>query len=121
MNYTFPMDFPPLPPPFRLDTATVHLLVTLTFVIQSVVIGFHAPLSRHFAGIRTFLTSALLLAAGAFILVVQNWLPRGPVGLLSTALILWGAPWQTILDLCRRADLALYEAKKTRNRIVRAS
>jgi len=73
---------------------TLHVLVAVTFLVQSIVIGFHVPLHTRFAGIRTFLYSALVLAAGSLVLVIQMRFPPGPLTLVSNILLLWGAALQ---------------------------
>lgn len=82
------------------DLMTLNTVVGLTFLIQAVVIGFHASGKAQFQGIRTFLASAVVLAAGSLMLVLMAWWPPGIIGLASNVLMLLGAGLQ-LLALCR--------------------
>jgi diguanylate cyclase (GGDEF)-like protein len=92
------MEFGPPPPLpfFHLDLSTIHALVALTFLVQSVIIGFHAARIRYFQGIWMFFSSALVLAAGSVVLTIQPWFPPGILGPISETLMVAGAALQYV-------------------------
>jgi diguanylate cyclase (GGDEF)-like protein len=96
MRYTFPMNIPPPPPFFPWGTAAVHSLITLTFLVQAVVIAFHTRLGRHFAGIGTYLTATILLAAGGLVPPLHGRLGPEISGLLAAVLLIWGQSLQVL-------------------------
>lgn len=91
------MDFWNLPPPRGpriLDFSTINLMVTLTYFIQAAVVAFHLRLTQRYHGLRMFLASTLVLAVGSLVLVIQTLFPPGPIGLLSSVLMVWGMALQ---------------------------
>jgi diguanylate cyclase (GGDEF)-like protein len=97
MNYTLKMDFWTLGAPHGphlLDFSTINLMVTLTYFLQALVVGFQVRLTRRYHGLRMFLASTLVLAVGSLVLVVQSQLSPGPVGLVSSVLMIWGMALQ---------------------------
>jgi diguanylate cyclase (GGDEF)-like protein len=86
-----PSAIPPL-----LAFPTIQLMVTLTFLIQALVIAIHSRLVRRYPGIRMYLASVLVLAADSFLLLVQPLLPFGLVGIGSSLLLLWGMALQYV-------------------------
>lgn len=96
MDYTFTMDLSPLPfgPPRLFDLPTIHLLVTATFVVQAMVIAFHAFQIRRYRGIRMFLASTIVLATSSGLHVAMGWIYAGSVWVLSGLLFLAGVALQ---------------------------
>ncbi len=110
MRYTSPMNIPAPPPFFPWGTAAVHSLITLTFLVQAVVIAFHTRLGRHFAGIGTYLTATVLLAAGGLVPPLHGRLGPEISGLLAAVLLIWGQSLQVLavtLFLKRRVSRRL--------------
>jgi diguanylate cyclase (GGDEF)-like protein len=91
------MEFGPPPVPIaHLDLTTIHALVALTFLVQSVVIAFHAWMIREFRGRWMFFASALVLSAGSAVLTIQPWFSPGLLGSLSSGLLVVGADLQYV-------------------------
>lgn len=80
--------------PFFLDSRTIYVMVTLTFLVQAVVILFHSRLEIRYQGIRMFLASALFLALGSGLLILIPWVHPREIGLPSSLLMLWGTALQ---------------------------
>jgi diguanylate cyclase (GGDEF)-like protein len=109
VHYNLLMIVPP-PPFFPWGSAAIHTLITLTFLVQAVVIAFHTRLGRQFAGIGTYLTATVLLAAGGLVPPLHGRLGPELSGLLSAVFLIWGQSLQVLavtLFLKRRVSRRL--------------
>jgi len=95
--YTFAMNISilvPNSPPGLLDLSTIHWMVTITFLIQGLVVAFHYGLVKRYRGLRMFLASTLVLAFGSALQAAGRWFPLDLVGVGSSLFLLWGTALQ---------------------------